>query len=73
MKKLKVSIALLILSLSLAAQEWKLADVKNIGLFPQQNELRNAINISGIWKFKKDALNLGEKEQCFYCSTRQLE
>lgn len=53
------------LSLSLAAQEWKMADVKNIGLFPQQNELRNAINISGIWKFKKDETNIGEKEQWF--------
>jgi beta-glucuronidase len=45
-----------------SAQEFRRADPKEIALFPQQNDLRNTLNLSGIWKFKKDSLGVGEKE-----------
>ena len=38
------------------------ADPTRIALFPQQNDLRNTLNLSGIWQFKKDSLEVGEKE-----------
>ena len=44
------------------AQEFTVADPAMIGLFPQQNEIRNTLNLSGIWKFRKDSLEVGEKE-----------
>lgn len=44
------------------AQNFKQADPSRIALFPQQNELRNTLNLSGIWQFKKDSLEVGEKE-----------
>jgi beta-glucuronidase len=47
------------------AQNFKEADVKNIALYPQQNDIRNALNISGIWKFKKDSANIGEAGQWY--------
>jgi beta-glucuronidase len=47
------------------AQVFKIADTKDITLYPQQNEIRNALNISGIWKFKKDADNVGEAQQWY--------
>src|SRR5207302_2739335 len=47
------------------AQQFKVADAKDITLFPQQNDFRNTLNLSGIWKFKKDSSGLGEKEQWF--------
>lgn len=46
-------------------QKFKTSDPKDIALFPQQNDCRNTLNISGIWKFKKDSLHVGEKEQWF--------
>jgi beta-glucuronidase len=45
------------------AQVFKIADTKDISLYPQQNDIRNALNLSGIWKFKKDAANVGEAQQ----------
>ena len=42
------------------AQDFKTAETKDIALFPQQNEFRNKENISGIWKFQKDSLDVGE-------------
>src|SRR5207302_6955049 len=47
------------------AQQFKLADAKDIALFPQQNDFRNTLNLSGIWKFKKDSAGVGEKEEWF--------
>jgi beta-glucuronidase len=47
------------------AQTFKAADPKDIALFPQQNDHRNTLNLSGIWQFKKDSLHVGEKEQWF--------
>jgi beta-glucuronidase len=47
---------------SCLSQTFQDADIKNIALFPQQNEVRNTLSLSGIWKFKKDTLEVGEKE-----------
>lgn len=47
------------------AQQFKSADPKEIALFPQQNDFRNTMDLSGIWKFKKDSLGNGEKEQWY--------
>lgn len=44
------------------AQDFKIAETKDIALFPQQNEFRNKENISGIWKFQKDSLDVGEAQ-----------
>lgn len=44
------------------AQDFKNAEASDIALFPQQNNYRNTLNLSGIWKFQKDSLHLGEKE-----------
>jgi beta-glucuronidase len=38
------------------------ADPANIALFPQQNESRNTLSLSGMWQFKKDTGNVGEQE-----------
>ena len=65
MKKILFGCMAYFMAINVNAQEFKMANVKDIALFPQQNEFRNAINISGIWKFKKDSLNQGEKEQWF--------
>ena len=46
----------------MGAQDFKSSDIKAMALFPQQNEFRNTQNISGIWKFQKDSLEVGEKE-----------
>lgn len=37
-------------------------DYTAIALFPQQNDFRNTLNLSGIWKFKKDSGQIGEKQ-----------
>jgi beta-glucuronidase len=47
------------------AQEFKVANPQDIALFPQQNDFRNVLNLSGIWKFKLDTQGVGEKEQWF--------
>ncbi len=65
MKKLLLGCMAYYIAMNVNAQEFKVADVKDIALFPQQNDLRNTLNISGIWKFKKDADAVGEKEQWF--------
>lgn len=45
-----------------SAQTFTTADPARIALYPQQNDLRNTLNLSGIWKFKKDSLETGESE-----------
>lgn len=54
----------------LSAQQLNFAEVKDIALYPQQNEIRNTINISGIWEFKKDSLEKGV-DQKWYDGLRQ--
>ena len=63
--KLKLCIILCMSVFITYAQEFKSADPKDIALYPQQNEFRNTLNLSGLWNFKKDSLNVGEKEQWF--------
>ncbi len=66
--KFIIHFLLLFAVVNLQAQQpinFKAADVKDIALFPQQNDLRNALNISGIWQFKKDGDGKGEKEQWY--------
>lgn len=59
------SIIFMLLGMNIFAQQFKSADAKDIALFPQQNDSRNTLNLSGIWNFKKDSLGIGEKEQWF--------
>ena len=56
---------MLLMTLPMYAQDFKSSNPKDIALFPQQNDLRNTINISGIWKFKKDDQGIGEKDGWF--------
>ena len=58
-------IIFILLGMNVFAQQFKSADAKDIALFPQQNDSRNTLNLSGIWNFKKDSLGIGEKEQWF--------
>lgn len=51
--------------LHLQAQKTAPANTQDIALFPQQNDLRNTMNLSGIWKFKKDSTGVGEAEQWY--------
>lgn len=58
-------LSVLLLAVSLTpcqAQSVSSADPARIALFPQQNDLRNTLNLSGMWQFKKDSLDVGEKE-----------
>lgn len=58
--KILIVAVLLVASIQAGAQDFKMAETKDIALFPQQNEFRNKENISGIWKFQKDSLDVGE-------------
>ena len=49
----------ILLVASAHAQVFRQADAKDIALFPQQNDFRNTLNLSGVWKFKKDSLGGG--------------
>jgi len=64
-KLLLYSLFFVLFALNAHAQVFKTADAKDIALFPQQNDFRNTLNLSGIWKFKKDSLGVGEKEKWF--------
>lgn len=59
------TVLFIVFSINVHAQQFRVADAKDIALFPQQNDFRNTLNLSGIWKFKKDSLGAGEKEQWF--------
>ncbi len=39
-----------------------MADPELIALYPQQNATRNTLSLSGVWKWKKDSLGVGEAE-----------
>ncbi|WPP49145.1 beta-glucuronidase [Catalinimonas niigatensis] len=45
-----------------SAQTFTYADPSLIALYPQQNDFRNTLNLSGMWEFKKDSLEVGETE-----------
>ena len=63
--KLFYGILFVALSMNVPAQQFKLANANDIALYPQQNNFRNTLDLSGIWKFKKDSLGVGEKEKWF--------
>ncbi len=72
MKNIKLIHSLLLIALCMSlgvtkshAQGFAQAYPKDIALYPQQNVCRNVLDISGIWKFKKDVKNTGEAEQWF--------
>ncbi|QHV96978.1 hypothetical protein [Spirosoma endbachense] len=44
------------------AQSISSTDFASMALFPRQNDLRNTLNLSGIWQFRKDSLEAGVKE-----------
>ncbi len=58
-------IALLSIGLALHTSASEDADPMDISLFPQQNETRNLLDLSGIWKFKTDPENIGVQERWF--------
>jgi beta-glucuronidase len=62
---LRLLITLLLVTVCRApgqAQSFAYADPARIALFPQQNDYRNTLIVSGIWQFKKDSLEVGERE-----------
>lgn len=64
--KIQLSVFLLLfVAMQSYAQNFKDTDVKDIGLFPQQNDFRSVMNISGIWEFKKDSVGIGENEKWY--------
>ena len=56
------------------AQNFKSAHVRDIALMPQQNDCRNVLDLSGIWKFKVDSADIGEKSKWYdgLNGTRQI-
>jgi len=66
---MKIKFLLIFLSMLIGlgayARDFRNADPKDIALFPKQNNHRNKIDLSGIWKFKIDSLNVGVKEKWF--------
>lgn len=61
--KMLIVTILFVSFIKVVAQDFKSAETKEIALFPQQNEFRNTQNISGIWKFQKDSLEVGESQK----------
>lgn len=58
-------VLLLLNSISISAQTFQSAVPTDIALFPVQNEYRNKMDLSGIWKFKLDEAGVGEQESWF--------
>lgn len=48
-----------------SAQSFQLPDAKDISLFPETNAYRNVADLSGVWNFKVDSTDVGEKENWF--------
>ncbi len=74
MKRNLLSAILFFLCATAFAQHFKYADVKDIALMPQQNDCRNVLDLSGIWKFKVDSADVGEKSKWYegLVQTRQI-
>lgn len=60
-----VFLILITLGLTLNGQSFQPAQSDHIALYPQQNEFRNAINLSGVWNFKTDSAGVGEKQEWY--------
>ncbi len=46
----------------LTAQDFPLSDPALIALYPQQNATRSTLSLSGVWRWRKDSLGVGEAE-----------
>src|SRR5574344_2617748 len=60
-----ISFVIALLSLNcmvMNAQTFPSSDPKDIALYPQQNEFRNKLDLSGVWKFRKDSTSVGEQQ-----------
>lgn len=62
MRCLLLYLLLLCSGLQLTAQDFPPADPSLIALYPQQNATRNTLKLSGVWKWKKDSLGVGEAQ-----------
>lgn len=58
-------ISALLVVISGSAQTFRTAVPTDIALFPVQNEQRNRMDLSGLWKFKLDEEGAGEQEAWF--------
>lgn len=63
--KLLAHIIFMVICVSLQAEGFKSADPKDMALLPQRNAQRDIRNISGIWRFKIDPDNKGEKAEWY--------
>ena len=55
----------LLFGINIYATDFKTSKPKDIALAPIQNNVRNVLDLSGMWKFKKDSANIGE-QQAYY-------
>lgn len=67
MKITSIFTLLLIIALSQGgySQTFKKAEPKDIALVPKENNFREIIDLSGIWNFKVDSLDVGRKQAWF--------
>jgi beta-glucuronidase len=61
----KYTLLFLLLSIKLFSQDNQTAHWETSSLAPQQNLIRNVMNISGIWNFKVDSNQIGEQQQWY--------
>ena len=54
------------------SRQFKTADIANSSLMPEQNLIRNVLNLSGMWSFKVDSNNVGENEK-WYIGLKQAK
>jgi len=61
----KYILLFLLLSIKLFSQDNQTAHWETSSLAPQQNLIRNVMNISGLWNFKVDSNQIGEQQQWY--------
>jgi len=61
----KYTLLFLLLSIKLFSQDNQTAHWETSSLAPQQNLIRNVMNISGLWNFKVDSNQIGEQQQWY--------
>ncbi len=64
-KKYTILCVFILIFMGLHSQGFKDAIPKDIALVPIQNQYRNSVDLSGIWKFKVDSLNKGIQNEWF--------
>ncbi len=67
MIKFKIIISTIFIGIffQVSATDFQDAKPKDIALTPIQNTYRNVLDLSGVWKFKKDEENIGEHEEWY--------